>query len=64
MNETTTTRLDRLEKLASLGRTMRQLQRRWFAGDKSSETLRHSKDAERRFDAALAELDDDQPRLF
>jgi hypothetical protein len=48
-------------------REMRRLQRAWFGGDKSPETLQASKAAERRIDAFLARLaakPTHQPKLF
>lgn len=43
------------EEVIELGRKMRELQRRYFR-DRTQGNLQESKDAERRFDAALAEL--------
>lgn len=48
-------------------RDMRRLQKAWFGGDKSRETLNSAKAAERRVDKLLAEIDAPppvQPDLF
>lgn len=52
------------QELARLGQEMRRLQKAFFAGDKSSETFRYARDCERKFDRAVAEVLDGQPRLF
>ncbi len=53
-----------LEELAKLGRSMRDAQRKYFR-DRSPQNLNVSKDWERRLDAAVAEvLDDNGPGLF
>lgn len=43
--------------------TMRRLQRAWFGGDKSRETLEASKRAERLVDRLIAEAESAQGRL-
>lgn len=53
-----------LEKIATLAAAMRVEQRAWFGGDKSQERLRKSRVAEKALDAALAELDAPQGKLF
>ena len=56
-----------LEALAVDVTEMRRLQKAWFGGDKSSETLHASKRAERAVDAALSRLEAGPPaqrRLF
>jgi hypothetical protein len=48
---------ERTQFLLDAVREMRRLQRAWFGGDKSRETLAASKNAERRVDILLGELD-------
>lgn len=46
-----------VESHVKIGRLMRDLQRRFFKGDRSTDLLRHAKDAEKRFDRSLDDLD-------
>lgn len=50
-----------LARLVSFACEMRRLQRAWFGGDKSRETLLASKAAERAVDTILAEIDAGRP---
>ena len=52
------------KELARLVKSMREVQKRFFAGERSSELIRQAKDWERRTDKAVAEVLDDRPSLF
>lgn len=57
MTEAPSPDLPRLLELLAATRDMRRLQRAWFGGDKSRETLAAARAAERRVDLILRAID-------
>lgn len=52
---------ENLSRLFAAVKDMRRLQRTWFGGDKSQETLQASKKAERLVDQILRDIDEPPP---